>query len=131
MRSDATAGGHRRMTVGGQGEADATRSFRDGPCARGLAVLCFLLAITALGYLHREALIPGLAQEEAADDPVIDCIQARTVEVKRMQRDGLITGQQAATFRSEEGRGGQEGGGTGSTRRTKGREETKSTTHTA
>src|SRR3546814_6308937 len=57
-----------------------SRSFLDGPCARGLAVLCFLLALTALGYLHREALIPGLAQEEAADDPVIACIQARTVE---------------------------------------------------
>ncbi len=75
------------------------QSLLDRPAARGLALLVFFLALTALGYVHREDLFPPPeAAVSAADDPFRLCFDQRRADIQQMLKDGVIEAGQAALF---------------------------------
>lgn len=72
-----------------RGSADA---FLDRPVARLLALLCFVLCLALLGYIHRDDLF--------ADDPAARCFAERADDIDRMRAEGVIDDARAALFRS-------------------------------
>ncbi|MGH6946999.1 MAG: hypothetical protein ACREDZ_06695 [Kiloniellales bacterium] len=80
-------------------ESTARRSALDRPLARFGALGVALLAILALGIMHRDDLFPPDADEVAADDPAAKCIAQRWGEIDKLVADGTIGARQAEEFK--------------------------------
>jgi hypothetical protein len=76
------------------------RRFIDSAAARGLAVLCFLLAAAVLAYLNRDLwLTPPAGGAKPGEDDYARCVADRTQAVEMNLREGVISLEQAAMFR--------------------------------
>jgi hypothetical protein len=74
-------------------------SFADTAAARGIAALVLVLVILSLIWLHRHDLF--LSEQPAASNPALAaCIAERVGHVETMQDEGVITPQQAESFRA-------------------------------
>jgi hypothetical protein len=87
----------------------------DRPAARVVAGLVFLGAVGLLGWLHRDDFFPPEAPPVAADDPVALCLAQRSADIAQMEKDEVITADQAKLFasRAEAFCQAQFGGGSG------------------
>lgn len=80
--------------------SDNDSSALDGRFARGVAALVLVGALAALGYFHRADLFPPEAAEVSDANPELAaCIAERTGHVDRMLEDGVVSADQAASFR--------------------------------
>ncbi len=75
----------------------ATRAALDGPAARVAAFAVFLLAVAALGWFHRDDILPP---EAAADDPAAACIAERGAVIDAIAADGTIDAARARQFKA-------------------------------
>jgi len=71
----------------------------DRPAARVGAFLIFLSVAAALGWIHRDDLLPS-ETAIAADDPVAKCLAERSVDIDKMRQDGIIDADRATLFKS-------------------------------
>ncbi len=75
------------------------RGALDGPAARVAAFAVFLLAAGALGWFHRDDILPPEAAP-LAEDPVAACIAGRWAVIDAMAADGTIDGPRAQQFKA-------------------------------
>jgi len=76
------------------------RPFLDGPYARIAALACFVLAVSALAYVHRDDLFPSATPAAtAADDPFGRCFQKAAAPIDKMLAEKTIGAEQARLFR--------------------------------
>ncbi len=76
-----------------------SRSPLDGPAARVAALAVFLLAVGALGCIHREDIFPPEAAP-GADDPAAACIAERWAGIDRMAAEGTVDAARASLFKA-------------------------------
>ncbi len=77
----------------------ASRSALDRPAARMAAAAVFLLAAGALGWFHRDDILPPAAAPLAAD-PAAACIAERGAVIDAMAADGTIDAARAQQFKA-------------------------------
>ncbi len=77
----------------------ASRGALDGPVARIAAFGVFLLAAAALGWFHRDDILPPEAVPLAAD-PAAACIAGRWAGIDLMAADGTIDAVRAKAFKA-------------------------------
>ncbi len=75
--------------------------FLDRPIARWLAVLCFLLSVGVLAFMHRNDLLGRASQAPAGDDLLAQCVAARGAQVEQMLKEGLVSQEQADRVRNQ------------------------------
>ena len=75
------------------------RGALDGPAARVAALAVFLLAAAALGWFHRDDILPPAAAP-LADDPAAACIAERWAGIDLMAADGAIDAARAKLFKA-------------------------------
>ena len=76
-----------------------SRSALDRPAARLVALGVFLLAAAALGWFHRDDILPPEAVPPA-EDPAAACIAERWAVIDTMAADGTIDGSRAQQFKA-------------------------------
>ena len=79
--------------------AGRRRSTLDGPAARVAALAVFLLAAGALGWFHRDDILPPEAAP-LAEDSAAACIAGRWAVIDAMAADGTIDGPRAKQFKA-------------------------------
>ncbi len=77
----------------------ASRAVLDGPAARVAAFAVFLLAAAALGWFHRDDILPPEAAAPA-EDPAATCIAERWAVIGAMAADGTIDATRAQQFKA-------------------------------
>ncbi len=77
----------------------ASRAVLDGPAARVAAFAVFLLAAAALGWFHRDDIVPPEAAAPA-EDPAAACIAGRWAVIDTMAADGIIDAVRAQQFKA-------------------------------
>ncbi|MHA1152829.1 MAG: hypothetical protein ACTSQ7_09235 [Alphaproteobacteria bacterium] len=80
-------------------DAAAGRSALDGPAARLVALAVFLVAAGALGWFHRDDILPPEAGP-LADDPAALCIAERWAGIDAMAAEGTIDAARAKQFKA-------------------------------
>ncbi len=75
------------------------RSALDEPAARVAALAVFLLAAGALGWYHRDDILPPEAAPRA-ENPAAACIAGRWAVIDAMAADGTIDGPRAQQFKA-------------------------------
>ncbi len=78
--------------------ASAGASALDRPPARVAAFGVFLLAVSALAWMHRDDIFPP--EKTAADDPVAFCIAGRWAGIDEMVANGTVDTARAELFKS-------------------------------
>ncbi len=75
----------------------ASRSALDGPAARVVALAVFVLAAAALGWFHRDDIVPP---EAVANSPAERCIAERWAGIDALAADGDIDDARAKLFKA-------------------------------